>query len=91
MVPPIANEDLPPIADEDLAKFGVESQLIPFIISITLRAEQSPNNSTRLTPAEAECLVEVLDKVHLSADPFPPHALNPRRSGRVIRHGEYKL
>jgi len=55
--------DYPPIAAEDLAKLGIESRLIPFIVSTTLRAEQSPNGSPPLIPAEAENLVEVLDKV----------------------------
>jgi len=57
--------DYPPIAAEDLAKLGIESRLIPFIVSTTLRAEQSPNGSPPLSPAEAENLVEVLDKVCL--------------------------
>ena len=57
--------DYPPIAAEDLAKLGIESRLIPFIVSTTLRAEQSPNGSPPLSSAEAENLVEVLDKVCL--------------------------
>ena len=55
--------DHPPIAEEDLVKLGVASQLIPFIVSTTLWAEQSPNASPPLSPAEAENLVETLDKV----------------------------
>ena len=57
--------DNPPITAEDLLKLGVESQLIPFIVSTTLQAEQSPSGSPRLSPAEAENLVEILDKVSL--------------------------
>ena len=57
----------PPISPEDLVKLGVEAQLIPFIVSATLRAEQSPNGSPPLTPAEAENLVEILDKVRPTA------------------------
>ena len=46
-------------------KLGVESRLIPFIVSTTLWAEQSqsPNGSPPLSPAEAENIVETLDKV----------------------------
>ena len=55
--------DYPPIAAEDLVKLGVESRLIPFIVSSTVWAEQSPNGSPPLSPAEAENLVETLDKV----------------------------
>ena len=73
--------NLPPIAHEDLAELGVESQLISFVISATLQTERSPNNS-QLTPADAERLIENLDKVN----PLPRtliHALNPRRPDRV--------
>jgi hypothetical protein len=55
--------DFPPIAPEDLEKLGIDPQLIPFAVDTTLRAEQSPNGSPPLTPAEAESLVEILDKV----------------------------
>ena len=57
--------DYPPITAEDLVKLGVESRLIPFIVSTTLWAEQSqsPNGSPPLSPAETENLVETLDKV----------------------------
>jgi len=55
--------DFPPIAAEDLAKLGVEPRLIPFVVSTALRAEQSPNGLPPLSPAEAENLVETLDKV----------------------------
>ena len=60
--------DLPPIASEDLAKFGVDPQLIPFIISTTLQIEQSHNGSPSppLSPAEAEDLIEILDRVRLT-------------------------
>ena len=44
-------------------KLGIEAQLIPFIVSATLRVEQSPNVSPPLSPLEAENLVEILDKV----------------------------
>ena len=46
-------------------KLGVESRLIPFIVSTTLWAEQSqsPKGSPPLSPAEAENIVETLDKV----------------------------
>jgi hypothetical protein len=57
--------DYPPIAEEDLVELGVESRLIPFIVSTTLRVEQSPNDPPLLSPAEAEDLVETLDKVRL--------------------------
>ena len=52
-----------PIAPEDTAELGVESRLIPFVISTALRAGQSPNGSPPLSPAEAENVVEILDKV----------------------------
>ena len=57
--------DYPPIAAEDLVKLGVESRLIPFIVSTTLWAEQSPSSSgsPTLSPTEAKNLVETLDKV----------------------------
>jgi hypothetical protein len=50
---------------EDLEKLGVEPQLIPFIISTILQVAQLPNGSPPLSSAEAEDLVEALDKVHL--------------------------
>jgi len=64
--------DFPPITPEDLAKLGVESQLIPFVVSTTLRAEQSPNGSPPLSPADAENLIEILDKVRLTHGFRPP-------------------
>ena len=57
--------DHPPIATEDLVKLGVESRLIPFIVSTTLQVEQSLNGGPSLSPAEAENLVEILDKVRI--------------------------
>jgi len=56
--------DTPPITREDLAKLGIESRLIPFILSTALQAERSPDDSPYLTPEEAECLIETLDKVN---------------------------
>ena len=57
------SQDIPPINPEDLTKLGVDAQLIPFIVSTILRAEQSPSVSPPLSTAEAEKLVEILDKV----------------------------
>jgi hypothetical protein len=57
--------DLPLISPEYLEKLGVEPQLIPFIVATTLRAERSPGDLPPLSPAEAETLVEALDKVRL--------------------------
>jgi len=57
--------DYPPITAEDLAKLGIESRLIPFIVSTTLQAGQSPNDLPPPSPTEADNLVEVLDKVCL--------------------------
>ena len=61
--------DLPPspIASEDLAGFGVD-HLIPFFISTTLQIERSRDGSPPppLSPAEAEDLIEILDKVRLT-------------------------
>jgi len=57
--------EFPPIIPEDLSKFGVESQLIPFVISVTLQVEQSPSGSPPLDTADPEGLVESLDKVQL--------------------------
>ena len=54
--------DYPPIAAEDLVELGVESRLIPFIVSTALQVEQWPDDSPPLTPAEAEDLVESPDK-----------------------------
>ena len=68
----IVHTDPYPIAYEDLANLGIESRLIPFIITIALQAEQSPDDSTPLTLAEAECLLEILDKVRLPVNPTPP-------------------
>ena len=60
--------DLPPIASEDLAKLGVESQLIPLIISAASRAERSSHGtpSPPLGPGEVENLIEILNKVYLT-------------------------
>jgi len=58
---------LTPKVSEELAKLRTESQLIPFILSTTLRAEQSPNGSPPLSPVGAGNIVEILDKVR-----FPP-------------------
>ena len=71
--------DYPPITAEDLVKLGVESRLIPFIVSTTLWAEQSqpPNDSPSLSPTEAVDLVETLDKVrglHLQISPLSAKA-----------------
>ena len=59
--------DLPPIASEDLAGFRV-GHLIPFFISTTLQIERSRDGSPPppLSPAEAEDLIEILDKVRLT-------------------------
>ena len=73
----ISFPDFPPIAAEDLVRLGVESQLIPFIVSTTLRAEQSPNGSPPLSPKEAENLVEILDKVRLHLQNPAPRANLP--------------
>ena len=51
-----------------LLRFGIESHLIHFAVSAASRAEQSSTNSPTLTPAEAKDLVEILDKVRLSAN-----------------------
>ena len=69
--------DLPPIAHEDFMEIGVESQLIPFVVSAILRVEQSPNDSPRLTLAEVECLIEILDKVRSPMETYPSE-LDPR-------------
>ena len=50
-----------------LLRSGVESRLIHFAISVDSRTEQSLANPT-LTPTEAKDLVEILDKVCLSAN-----------------------
>jgi len=57
-------QDLLPICAEDLVKLGVESRLIPSIVSTTFRAGQSLNGSPSLNPAS---VVETLGEVHLSA------------------------
>ena len=63
--PPAGSKiDMSLIAPEDLAKLGVESQLIPFIVSTTSQVEQSPDGSLPLSPTEAENLVETLDRVY---------------------------
>ena len=64
-----------PITPEDLAKIGADAQLIPFIVSMILRAEQSPSGSPPLSTAEAEKLIDILDKVW-STTCTPPHVLN---------------
>ena len=58
-------------------KLGVESRLIPFIVSTTLRAEQSPNGSLLLSRVEAGNLVEILDKVCLHPRIPAPRAKTP--------------
>lgn len=58
-------DGVPPITLKDIAKLRTESQFIPFIVSITLRAEQSPMGLPLLNPAEAKNLVEILDNVRL--------------------------
>ncbi|KAF9647766.1 kinase-like protein, partial [Thelephora ganbajun] len=75
-------QDFPPIAADDLMKLGVEPQLIPFVVSTTLRAEQSPSGSPVLTPIEAGNLVEILDKV-VSSNTVNPSLKN--RCFRVLR------
>lgn len=91
---PIDERSVPPdsfpIAPEDFLRVGVEAQLIPFIIFATLRAEESPNGEPLFSPAEAEILVETLDKVCLPSR-IPPHVPSQQGSGRVIRHSESKL
>lgn len=64
-LPTTDEENLPPIAHEDLVKLGVESRSVPSLISTMLRAEHSPNGPPPLDPAEAENLVDILDKVLL--------------------------
>ena len=54
-------------------KLGVESRLIPFIVSTILWAEQPPP----LSPAEAEILVETLDKARLRPKIPAPRADTP--------------
>ena len=76
----------PPITPDDLTKLQIEPQLIPFVVSTSLRAERSPNGSPPLSPVEAETLVEILDKVRTLFKLLP--ALNPTQSGRVICRGE---
>jgi len=65
LMSPTILPDFPPITPEDLTKLGVALQLIPFIVSTTLRAEESPNGSPALSPGDAGTLVEILDKVCL--------------------------
>ena len=60
----IAPPHFPPIS-EDLVKLRAETQFIPFIISTTLRAEESPNGLPPLSLAEAQDLIEILDNVRL--------------------------
>ena len=63
--------DYPPIASEDLVKLGVESRFIPFFVSATQWAEQSPNGPPPLNTTEAEDIVEILDKVRPTCEPQP--------------------
>ena len=63
MVDKVPLTDLVPTSNEDLLKLGVESHLIPFIISITCQPEQSQSGSPPLTPTEADNLTEILDRV----------------------------
>ena len=84
----VPSPDILPIDPEDLTKLGIEPQLIPSTISTILSAEQPPNGSPLLGPAEVENVVEILDKV------FPPPCISPRRlnprPGCVVRRGESK-
>ena len=82
--------DYPPIASEDLVKLGVESRFIPFFVSATQWAEQSPNGSPPLNTTEAEGIVEILDKVCPARKP-PSRTEKTWRSARVIQHREPKL
>ena len=61
--------DYLPIAAEDLVKLGIESQLIPFIISAAQWVERWPNDS--LSPMEN--LVEILDAVRYHPNIPTPH------------------
>ena len=65
--------DYPPIVAEDLVKLGVESRFIPFVVSATQWAEQSPNGSPPLSTTEAESIVEILDKVRPIRKRSSPH------------------
>jgi hypothetical protein len=51
------------MTDEDFARLEVDPQLIPFAVSTAQRAERSSSGEPQLTPAEAENLVEILDRV----------------------------
>ena len=51
-----------------LLGLGIQSHLVPFVISAASRVEQSSTNSPALMPTEAKDLVEILDKVRLSAN-----------------------
>lgn len=73
----LPSPDFPPITAEDLVRMGVEPRLIPLVVSATSRAEQSPNLSPPLTPAEAEHLVEILDQVYLHSRIFITRANSP--------------
>jgi len=55
-------------------------QLTPHIISMILQAEQSPNGSLPFSPADAENLVEILDKVRLPNWFLPGTKLRTTRS-----------
>ena len=91
LVRPTDNEihppDYPPIASEDLVKLGVESQFIPFIVSATQWAEQSPDGPPPLNTTEAEGIIEILDKVRPTRKP-PSRSKKTWRSARVIQHRE---
>jgi hypothetical protein len=52
-----------PTTNVDLLKTRVELQLIPFIILIVKRFEQSSSGEPRFTSVEAENLVETFDRV----------------------------
>jgi len=54
-----------PIAAGDLVKLGVESRLIPFIVSTTVWIEHPPEGLPPLSPAEAGNFVEILEEVCL--------------------------
>jgi hypothetical protein len=74
-----SSQNYPPIASEDLRKLGVESRFIPFFVSATQWAEQSPNGSPPLGTTEAESIVEILDKLVSSS------TVNPSLKNRCFR------
>ena len=81
--------DFSPITDEDLSNLGVESGLIPSVVSLISRVELSQGDSPQLNEAEAEALVDVLDKVCLSTNNpqslANPMAIRLRRSTGLIQ------